>query len=436
MQADSPLPSLTLTNWRKPFFTIWIGQAFSLLGSSLVQFALIWYLTEQTGSGTVLATATLVGMLPQVLFGPIAGTLVDRWNRRVTMMVADGLVALATLILAVLFASGSIQFWQIYALMFVRSLAGGFHYPAMQAATSLMVPKEQLTRVQGFNQMLGGLMSIAAPALGALLLSILPMQGILFIDVSTALLAITPLLFIPVPEPVRQTQTDTQSTPRSTFWADFKAGFTYTWNWKGLRAMVLMAALINLMLTPTFSLLSLLVVGHFKGGPEVLAALEGALGVGVILGGLILGAWGGFKKRIYTTILGIAGIGIGVTVVGLTPATWLWLAIAAMFLLGVMNPITNGPLMAVVQAAVEPHMQGRVFNLIGSLATAMTPLGLLIAGPLSDWLDIRIWFWVAGVITLGMAVSGLFNRDLLSLEQEKPAQESSLSAAVVETTGD
>lgn len=432
MQANSP----TLTNWRKPFFTIWVGQAFSLLGSSLVQFALIWYLTEQTGSGMVLATATLVGMLPQVLFGPIAGTLVDRWNRRVTMMVADGLVAFATLILAMLFASGNIQYWQIYALMFFRSLASGFHYPAMQAATSLMVPKDQLTRIQGFNQVLGGLMSIAAPALGALLLRFIPMQGILLIDVSTALFAITPLLFIPVPEPVRQTQATDQSTPRSTFWADFKAGFTYTWNWKGLRAVMLMAALINLMLTPTFSLLPLLVIGHFKGGPEVLAVLEGALGVGVILGGLILGAWGGFKKRIYTTILGIAGIGIGVTIVGLTPAAWLWLAIAAMFLLGVMNPITNGPLMAVVQAAVEPHMQGRVFNLIGSLATAMTPLGLLIAGPLSDWLDIRIWFWVAGLITLGMAVSGLFNRDLLSLEHEKPVQTSALPDAALEPTGD
>lgn len=428
----------TPNNWHKPFFTIWIGQAFSLLGSSLVQFALIWYLTEQTGSATILATASLVGMLPQVLFGPIAGTLVDRWNRRVTMMVADGLVALATLILAVLFANGNIQYWQIYALMFFRSLTGGFHYPAMQAATSLMVPKDQLTRIQGFNQVLGGLMSIAAPALGALLLSFLPIQGILFIDVSTALFAITPLVFIAIPEPVRQTQPishTTSSQPSSTFWIEFKAGFTYTWNWKGLRAMVLMAALINLMLTPTFSLLPLLVVGHFKGGPGQLAALEGALGAGVIIGGLLLSAWGGFKKRIYTTILGIAGIGIGVTIVGLTPAAWLWLAIGAMFLLGAMNPITNGPLMAIVQAAVEPHMQGRVFNLIGSLATAMTPLGLIIAGPLSDWLDIRIWFWVAGLLTLIMAIRALFNRDLLSLEYEKPQQKTVVPASALELSG-
>ena len=121
--------------WKARFFTIWGGQALSLLGSQLVQFALIWYLTVQTGSATVLATASLVGLIPHVVLGPIVGTLVDRWNRRVIMMVADSIIALATVGLVVLFAMNSAEIWHIYVLMFIRSVAGGFHGNSMIAAS-------------------------------------------------------------------------------------------------------------------------------------------------------------------------------------------------------------------------------------------------------------------------------------------------------------
>ncbi len=139
--------------WKLPFFTIWTGQAFSLLGSSIVQFALVWYLTQKTGSATVLATATLVGILPQIFIGPLVGVLIDRWNRRHMMIFADGMSALAVVVLAVLFWLGQAQVWHIYTLMFIRSVAGGFQWPAMQASTTLMVPKEHLSRIQGLNQM-------------------------------------------------------------------------------------------------------------------------------------------------------------------------------------------------------------------------------------------------------------------------------------------
>ncbi len=169
--------------WKAAFFTIWGGQALSLLGSQLVQFALIWYLTVLTRSATVLATAALVGILPNIFLGPFIGALVDRWNRRKVMLAADSLVALATMVLAVLFAFNLIEIWHIYLVLFLRALAGTFHNNAMSASTSLMVPVEILTRVQGLNQMLNGGLNIAAAPLGALLLELLPMQGILAIDV-------------------------------------------------------------------------------------------------------------------------------------------------------------------------------------------------------------------------------------------------------------
>ena len=156
----------------RAFFTIWTGQAFSLLGSNLVQFALVWWLTSSTGSATVLATATMVAILPGIVIGPFAGTLVDRWSRRWVMVVADGVIALTTLWAALLAWNGLLQPWHVYVIMFIRATAGGFHWPAMQASTSLMVPERLLSRVAGLNQTLYGLMQIAAPALGALLLSV------------------------------------------------------------------------------------------------------------------------------------------------------------------------------------------------------------------------------------------------------------------------
>ncbi len=189
----------------RPFFILWSGQAISLLGSQLVQFALIWWLTQETGSATVLALATLVGLLPQIVLGPFVGVLVDRWNRRLTMFFADVLVAAATLLLAYLFATGAVQIWHVYVLLFVRALGRAFHWPAMMASTSLMVPEEKLTRIQGLNQTLNGAMNIAAAPLGALLLAILPLQGVLAIDVVTAAFAVVPLLFIHVPQPERNT---------------------------------------------------------------------------------------------------------------------------------------------------------------------------------------------------------------------------------------
>ncbi len=137
--------------WKTTFFTIWSGQALSILGSQLVQFALIWHLTVQTGSATVLATATLVGMLPNVVLGPFIGTLVDRWNRRRIMLLADSIEALATIVLAVLFALDIVEVWHIFVILFIRSLAGAFHTNAMHASTSLMVPVEHLTRIQGLQ---------------------------------------------------------------------------------------------------------------------------------------------------------------------------------------------------------------------------------------------------------------------------------------------
>jgi len=410
-----------LKNWRVPFFTIWAGQAVSLLGSQLVQFALIWWLTKTTGSATVLATATLVGLLPQVILGPVSGALVDRWNRRMIMIVADSVIALATVALAILFLTGNVQFWYVYLLMFVRGAAGGFHWPAMQASTSLMVPKEHLSRIQGFNQMLYGALNIASAPLGALLLELIPMQGILAIDVGTALLAITPLFFIAVPQPERA-DLPANGENKPSVWQDMVAGFHYIMGWPGLIMIGIMAAMINFLLTPASSLMPIFVTQHFKGGAFQLAGLESAWGIGVVIGGILLGIWGGFKRRILTSLVGLIILGIAVTMMGLLPSWAFYLAIAMMFVIGFANPFTNGPLFAVMQSSVAPEMQGRVFTLIASVAAAMSPLGLIIAGPMADRFGVQTWYMAAGLVTLFMGVSAFFIPVIVNIEEGRGEQ--------------
>jgi MFS transporter, DHA3 family, macrolide efflux protein len=416
---SQPIPR----NWAARFFTIWSGQAFSLFGSALVQFALVWYLTKQTGSATVLATATLVGMLPQVVLGPFVGALVDRWNRRLIMMIADAGIALATVFLAYLFASGQVQVWHIYAILMVRSLGQAFHYPAMQASTSLMVPEKQLTRISGANQTLMGAINIIAPPTGALLLEIIPLQGVLFIDVATALLAITPLLFLSIPQPVRTGEgRKTGDGKQSGFMADVRDGLRYVASWPGLLAILVMATVINFLLTPTGALMPLLVTKHFGLGALEFGLMDSAWGFGVIIGGLTLGIWGGFKRKVATSMTGIIGIGLGVTVVGLSPTNMYWLALAGMAFSGIMNPITNGPLFALVQSSVRPDMQGRVMSLIMSAATAMTPLSLMVAGPVSDAIGIRAWFWFGGLICLLMGMGAFFVPAIMNVENNQQSQ--------------
>jgi DHA3 family macrolide efflux protein-like MFS transporter len=320
--------------------------------------------------------------------------------------------------LAYLFAVDGVQIWHIYAIMFIRALGSGFHWPAMQASTSLMVPEEHLSRVAGLNQALHGFSNILSPPLGAFLMQLVPLQAILAIDVGTAVLAIVPLFFIRIPQPQRLVTEDTQGrSKRPSVWRDLREGFEYVLEWPGLLTIIVMGALGNLLFNPAFSLMPLLITGHFGGGAIELGWMEASLGIGIVLGGLILSAWGGFRRRILTTIAGFTGIGLGVLILGLVPASAYSLALGGIFIVGVAISMTDGPLMAVIQASVAPEMQGRVLTLLTSAVKAASPLSLVIAGPIADLVGVRIWYVVAGVACLLMGVAGFFMPAVVHLEE-------------------
>ena len=401
------------SRWQRLFFPIWGGQALSLVGSRLVQFALVWWLTKTTGSGTVLAVASMMAYLPQIAISPFAGALVDRWSRRLVMIVADGSIALATVLLAVLFATSWIQPWHVFVLLFVRAVGGAFHWPAMSASTSLMVPEKHLPRVAGLNQTLHGVALIVSPMLGAFLIEILPVQGVLSIDVITAALAIVPLLFIAIPQPAKPEQAEGL---RKTVIGGLVEGLRFAWSWPGMLLLIGALALMNFIVNPAFALLPLYVVRVLDGTAVHLGSLQGVMGAGVILGGLLLSAWGGFKKRILTALLAVAVMGVAIAAMGIAPHGWLYLVGGALFLCGLMESVAVGAFMATLQASVPNRMQGRVFSLMGSGTQAFVLLGLALAGPLTDRYGIQIWFLIGGIAYLVVGLGSLFVPAIMGIE--------------------
>ncbi len=398
----------------RPFFVLWGGQTLSLVGSNAVQFALIWWLTAETGSATVLAMATLFGLAPQVALGPLIGALIDRWNRKLVMLLADGLIAVASLVLAGLYISGVARTEHVLALLFLRTLGGAFHAPAMMASTTLMVPERLFTQIQGLNQSAQGLQLIISAPLGALLFALLPMGKVMFVDVGTALIAIVPLLFIHVPQPKAKPGT----VENKTVWQEMIDGFQYLRRRSGYLTMICLAAGINMLLVPAFSLLPLLVLDRLQGDAAQLGWITSVFGVGMLMGGGLLALWGGFSRRILTTLSAMIAMGLAVVALGVTPAGTFWWALGSMFAIGFIVPLVNGPLHAIIQATIPPDFQGRVFTLIGSLAGAAAPIGLLVAAPVAEIVGVGAWYLAGGVMCVLMGISGFFSPALMRIEEK------------------
>ena len=405
-------------HWAIRFFTIWTGQRLSLLGSTIGSFALIWWLTETTGSAIVLTTASMVVLVPAILLSPFVGSLVDRWNRRLVILISDGFIALLSLWLAYLFWTDALEIWHVYLIMIGRALGGLFHSPAMLASTTLMVPKQHLTRISGLNMSMRGVNDIMGPPLGALALAWLPLHGVMLIDVGTALLAILPLCLLTIPQPEKTSKDPV--TIRSV-WSDTRAGFSYILRWKGLLALLCTLLIMRIFVMPARTLMPLLVFEHFGKGATELGWLQAIMGAGIIAGGLLLSVWGGFRRKIVTILIGIVGMGAGMFLIGIAPVNAFWLVLGGQLLSGVMRSIANSPFSAIIQSTVPPEMQGRFFATFGSLSALSTPIGLALAGPVSEWLGVAFWYQVTGIICILIAIIGFFVRPLVNIEQNKLA---------------
>jgi DHA3 family macrolide efflux protein-like MFS transporter len=398
--------------WAVRFFILWMGQALSLLSSQVVQFAIIWYLTKTTNSATVLAIASMMGLLPQVLLSPFIGTWVDRGNRRLILMLAEGADAFVTIGLAVLFALGSVQVWQIFIVLFIRAIASGFCQSAFGASVVLLVPRNQLARVQGFNQVLYGFVSIVSAPLGAFLLAVLPMQGILGIYIVTALITIGIVFFSHIPQPERG------ESAVFTFWQDFAAGYRYIITWRGLVILLVLVMVINFFYSAIEPLTPLLITDHFNGGAVQFGLWLSLFAVGTLAGGIILGVWGGFKRKIITALTGLILVGLLTIGIGLIPSNLFIAGLIINMSIGLCLSIINGSINATLQASIAPDIQVRVFAFIQSAAMLVSPLALIIAGPFADRFGVQPWFVITGFCCALMGIAGFFFPDVMEIESK------------------
>lgn len=330
------------------------------------------------------------------------------------MIIADLSVALITVGLVILFLIGAIEVWHIYIAMVARAIGQTFHMPAMLASIPIIVPEKHLPRAAGLNQVLQGVVNIAAPPAGALLLETLPMYGVLAVDIGTAIIAVTCLLFIAIPKPVRTTLTEKTSAI-----ADMVQGFRYIWSWRGLTILLGIITLLHFFTTPAFVLMPVFVTKYLESDVLKLGWLSSAFGVGTIAGGLILGVWGGFKRRIITSLMGLFIGGVSTVGLGFTTVSLFFLGIAASFMMGFGFSFSDAPLMAILQSVIDKDMQGRVFSLIGSISAAMTPLGLAVAGPVADAIGTRFLLYIAGAAIILTGVACIFIPHIMNLEKQK-----------------
>lgn len=414
LDLSPPLPAagpVISGPWRLRFWSIWLGQALSLVGSALTQFVLLWWITLNSGSTGALAVAGMMALLPQALLGPLGGVVADRLSRRAIMIVADTVSAACMLVLIWLFHSGQVQLWHLYTMMFIRSSMQAFQAPAAAASTAMLVPPEWLNRVAGLNQMLQGVMTIAAAPLGALLLAFLPFQGALLVDVATALLGIVPLLIFAVPQERRA------AGPQPGLWADFMGGARVVLHNRGLLELYGLVTLVVLTIMPTFTLTPLLVKEHFGGGVNEVAFMEGLAGIGLIAGGMLIAAVPLFRRRIVTILLSFAISCATVAFTAMTPGSMLWLAALWWGLSGVTFSTGNAPMMALIQSQVPNQLQGRVIALLSTVMGLAAPIGLALAALLGDLIGVRGIFIAGGLLSAAICLLGFLSPSLRRIEE-------------------
>jgi MFS transporter, DHA3 family, macrolide efflux protein len=386
-----------MPGWKKRVAIFLTGQTISTFGSFLVQYAILWHLTLTTKSGGVLALAAIFGFLPQAIVSIFAGVWADRVNRKTMIIIADSMIALTTLGLALLMLSGVDDLWLIFAVMAARSIGAGFQMPAISALIPQIVPGDQLMRVNGINSSIQSSLSLLAPVAAAGVYATMSLTAILFIDVITAVIGVLLLSTIVVPTLAR-----VSSDEKPSYFGDLRDGVQYIFGNHLVRWVMVIFGLVFLLIVAPSNLSPLMVVRTFGSEVWMLTVLELAFGVGMVLGGVLMASIGAKADRI-KTIIG-SSILFGVLAVGLGFTTNLILYYFLFFIVGLAVPAFSTSAMTLLQETVEPERQGRVFGFVGIVMSVAMPLGMAVLGPLADVVSVELLLIVTGAATVLIAV--------------------------------
>jgi DHA3 family macrolide efflux protein-like MFS transporter len=392
-----------MDNWKKKFAIIWTGQLFSTLSSAVVGYSVIFWLSIRTGSAEVLAYATIAALMPQLLLGLFTGVLVDRWDRKRIMIVADIFIAVCSAVIAVLFYLDRVSLVHIYVLLALRSFGSAFHVPALQASVPLLVPESELMRIAGVNQVIYSVSSIAGPALAALLINAFTMTYVLLFDVAGAFIAVTSLLLVHIPNPKKQEDTHAPGIFR-----EMKAGLKEIYGKPGLLWLFVFVILATLFIMPVSVLFPLMTLNHFSGGTFQMSLVEVAWGGGMLLGGAFIGI---LKPRISKIVLintMYLWLGFTFTLSGFLPSEGFLFFVLFTFIGGVSGAVYSGAFTVVMQTTVEPSALGRVFSIYGSVTLLPAMIGLLQTGFIADRIGITNAFVISGLAIVFIGVVSFF----------------------------
>jgi len=385
--------------WQKIFVLIFSGQIFSILTSAMVQFSIIWHLTETTGSAAVLMIAGLAGFMPQALLGPFIGVWLDRWNRKLTMMVADSAIAFSSLVMGAWFLWGDPSLWVVYAILFIRSAATSFHAPSFQAAIPLIAPEEQLTKVAGWHQLVFSASTVLGPALGIAVYSATSLGLVLLLDVAGALLANFMLLLVKIHQPKQK------AVQAPSFRKEFTLGWKAFLSVKPVVTITVAMTVFSVVFMPLAMLFPLITLSHFNRGGYSASLIEAVFGIGMILGGALLSVLGSKWRDSTYMSLSLGAIGFACVLSGVVGSE-AFLAFAVLsFIMGAAAPLFNGPYMAMIQKSYEPEKLGRVLSFVTSIGLLASPIGLALAGPVVERFGVQMWFFWSGIV---VALIGIY----------------------------
>ena len=404
MKDDDKNTEIKFSNWKRKTTLFLLGQAVSLFGSSLVQFAIIWHITLTTRSGIMITVATICGFLPQILISLFAGVWADRFNRKFLIICSDSLIALSTLILAIFFLIGYDSLGLLFVISGVRSLSTGVQTPAINALVPQIVPEDKLIKINGINGSVQSLIMLLSPALSGALMTLSTLPVIFFIDVGTAFIGVSILLTISVP-----THKKAEEKQNRSYIKDLSEGLNYVRKSAFIKSLLVFYSLFSFLIVPAAFLSPLMVARSF--GEEVwrLTANEMTFFGGSIIGGFIIASWGGFKNKIYTVGFSCIGFGVMTVLLGVSKVFIIYLIM--MFITGIFMPIFNSPAITLIQEKVEQDMQGRIFSLVQIVSTSVMPLGMLIFGPAADVFKIELMLDITGVLMCVTGVWVFYNRD-------------------------
>ncbi len=362
------------------FIVIWLGQVVSLLGSAMTWFGFTIWAWEKTGKASALANISFFAFLPAVLLTPMAGAFVDRWDRKLVMLLSDLATALGTLSIFLIYLFGDLQIWHIYLIGILAGFFTAFQYPAYAAAVTTMLSKEEYTRAEGMLGSARALSGILAPVFAAALLGWIGLRGIMLIDLATFLFAFGTLLLVQVPQP-KQTAVGLQS--RGTLWRETLFGFSYIRSRRSLRSLTGLFMLAGIFLAIGATLTAPLVLSLTQNNESALATVQSLGAVGGLAGGVLLSLWGGTQRRVHNILIGGAGACLlGILWLGMSSAILFW-AIGSFFF-AFFEPFVEGGNLAIWQAKVEADVQGRVFSARQLLVQTPYLFGIFLAGYLAE----------------------------------------------------